>query len=313
MKYLTYVKHNGFLFLTILAWTSVLHGAAEPANSVFKEQQDFESTVGSSNDLIRISHYYEHLSKVMGKDKLRIQNMSKSRIVNAIAVHRGLGVHHDRTVQYQVIQDAFFGSMKLCKLENKCQVMDAGCGTGSAMLYFAELGWHIQGFTLAVNQYNFIKANFPDFQVVLSSYNQIPDDVNYSGIFAIESLWYSDWRQTLSVWANHLEYGSRIAIIDDFAVNQSSAESDPDIQGYVKGWSLKFITAVDDLCAFAKLNTRLQCIERRNLSKEFNVNKYNYGNQEPLKNTYKIPGSYYRHKSSMKGVLVYELVCLEKV
>jgi len=312
MKYLTYVKHNGFLFLTILAWTSV-HGAAEPANSVFKEHHDFESTAGSSNDLIRISDYYKHLSKILGKNKLRIQNMSKSRMVNVLAIHRGLGVHLDRTVQYKVIQEAFSDSMKLCKLENKCQVMDAGCGTGSAMLYFAKFGWHMQGFTVAVNQYNFIKANFPNLEVFLRSYNEIPDDINYSGIFSIETIWYSDWRHTLRVWANHLEYGSRIAIIDDFAVNQSFAESDSDIQGYVEGWGLKSITAVEDLCAFAKLNTRLQCIQRRNLTKEFNVNKYNYRNQEPMENTYKIPGSYYRHKSSMKGILVYELVCLEKV
>jgi len=313
MKYLTYVKHNGFLFLTILAWTSVLHGAAQPVNSVFKEHQDLESTAGSSNDLVRISDYYKHLSEVSHKDKLRIENMSKIRMVNVLAVHRGLGVHHDKTMQYKVIRKAFSGSMKLCKLENNCQVMDAGCGRGSAMLYFAELGWHIQGFTLAVNQYNFIKANFPDLQAVLRSCNEIPDDINYSGIFAIETIWYSDWRHTLSVWANHLEYGSRIAIIDDFAVNQSFAESDSDIQGYVKGWGLKFITAVDDLCAFAKHNTRLQCIERRNLTKEFNVNKHNYKNKEPNEDTHKLPGSYYRHISSMRGILVYELVCLEKV
>jgi len=307
-----YVKQSGFLFLIILAWTSVFHVASQPASSVFKENQDFEPSDGLSSDASRISAYYEFLWNRQDKERSeRAQNKSESQMVKALAIHRGLGKHHDRTEQYRIIDEAFLGSLKHCKLENKCQVMDAGCGTGSAMLYFRNFGWNIQGYTLAVNQWKYIKANYPDFQVALSSYDQIPDDTIYDGIYAIETLWYSDWRQTLKVWANHLEYGSRIAIIDDFAVNQSSAESDPNIQGYVKGWRLKNITAVDELCAFAELETSLKCIKRRNLTEEFNVNKYNYGNHEPNgeNKNYKT----YRYKSSIKGTLLYTLVCLEKV
>jgi len=124
------VKPSRFLFL-ILAWTSVLHGAAESDNADFKEHQDFESTVVSSLDAKKISNYYEHLSNTTRA--VRIRNKGD------LAIHRGLGKHLDKTVQYRLIQEAFVGSMKLCKLKNNCKVLDAGCGMGAAMVFFAEL------------------------------------------------------------------------------------------------------------------------------------------------------------------------------
>jgi len=199
---------------------------------------------------------------------------------------------------------------KLCKPDKKCKIMDAGCGMGSAMLYLGKLGWDIEGYTLAENQYNYIKVHFPELTVFHSSYNQIPDNIKYSGIYAIESLWHSKWCQTLQVWANHLEYGGRIALIDDFAVSKSSARSEPDIQEYVKGWVLKAITSVDNLCEFATLNLRLRCISRRNLTEEFDVNKNNY-NYNPLAPKWN-KGSFFRQKTSLSGLLIYSLVCLEK-
>jgi len=202
----------------------------------------------------------------------------------------------------------------VCKENEQCKIMDAGCGMGAGMLYFGKLGWDIQGFTLAEIQYNYIKSHFPELSVNLSSYNDLPAGVQYSGIYAIESLWYSDWSYTLKVWGNHLQYGSRVVIIDDFAVNQSSATNDPDIRGYVEGWMLKAVTAVDNLCLFARLHANLRCVQRRDLTEEFDMikNKYKHQGRSKLK-FQAYTGSYYRKKCSMNGLLIYTLVCLEKI
>jgi len=289
--------------------------ANKSANSVSENHEILKDT-DKSLDNTRISKYYQELWDRHHQYKVA-RHKSKNGIAKALAIHRGLGQLHDRTMQYRLIQEAFVGNTKLCVSKNKCKILDAGCGMGSAMLYFGKMGWDVEGVTLAENQYNYIKAHFPRLSVGLSSYDEIPEGNYYSGIYAIESVFYSDWRHTLEVWSRHLEYGGRIAIIDDFAVNQSSATSDPDIQGYVKGWMLKAITAVENFCAFATQNARLRCISIRNLTLEFDVNKNNYANQEhvwQIKWKHQaFRGSYFRQKSSLKGSLIYSLVCLEKV
>jgi len=274
-----------------------------------------EETLNFSSNHARISQYYKDLWGSVAHPHTK--NAGRNWYIENLAIHRWLGSKRDRTVQYRLIQEAFVGNTKVCKQDRKCKIMDAGCGMGSAMLYFGKLGWDVEGYTIAKNQYNYIIAHFPELTVFLSSYNQIPDKIKYSSIYAIESLWHSNWRQTLEVWANHLEYGGRVAVIDDFAVNQSSATSDSDIQEYVKGWMLKAITTVDKLCEFATQNLRLRCISRRDLTEEFNVNKNNYNNLLPKwKNSWRhqgFKGSYFRQKSSIRGLLKYSLVCLEKL
>jgi len=300
------IKNRWPLLLLLLFLGLVFYGLSWSFNSVSVEHEISKDTVDKSLDSTRISLYYKELWAKHDKNPLA----EKSE-------HRGLGSELDTTVHYGLIQEALLENTKICKPNTKCKIMDAGCGMGSAMLYFHKLGLDVQGFTLAENQYSFIKSNFPELSVRLASYNELPDGIKYTGIYAIESLFHSDWRQTIEVWGKHLEQGSRIAVIDDFAVNQSSAMTDPDIQGYVKGWLLKAITTVDNLCAFATKIAGLRCISVRNLTLEFDINKNNYGNKVPeLKIKYAHPalkGSYFRGKSSINGLLIYALVCLEKV
>jgi len=265
-----------------------------------------------SEDLARISKYYKSLENRMKRPI--IEKREKGDLA-ALAIHRGLGPDHDRTLHYRLIGDVLEENAE-CKPNKMCKIMDAGCGMGSAMLWFSKLGWDVQGFTLAENQYNHIKTHFPELTISLASYNIIPDGLNYSGIYAIESLWYSDWRHSLEVWSIHLEYGGRIAIIDDFAVNESVATNDPDVLGYVEGWWMKAITSVEEFCAFAKRSTELRCIRIRNLTVEYDVNKNNYRNLKPdwsIKLRLGQTGDFHRQEASIKGLLIYSFICLQKV
>ena len=110
---------------------------------------------------------------------------------------------------------------------------------GAGLLFFSNLSWAVEGFTLAHNQYDFIHSNIPEVSVSLRSYDSIEKDEMYAGIYAIESLWYSSWEHTLDVWSHHLQKGGRVAIIDDFASTQSLAQNDPTILNYVEGWLLQ--------------------------------------------------------------------------
>jgi hypothetical protein len=309
-----------FLFLTSVVLTSVVYGISQRVSNISREYKNLNDTQDAAPIAMRLSQYYEKLADENHSDiahKLEAGNLND--LIHALAVHRGLGSKHEPSVHYRLIMEAFSGNSKVFKENEQYKILDAGCGMGAAMLWFgnfSNLDWDIHGVTLAKVQYNFIKSHFPELSVSLSSYNQLPAGIKYSNIYAIESLWYSDWRYTLKVWGNHLQYGGRIAIIDDFAVNHSSANNDPDIQGYVDGWMLKAVTAVEYLCLFARRNANLRCLQIRDLTEEFDVNKYNYGNRAPKWNStwthqsYK--GSYYRWKCSMDGLLVYALVSLEK-
>ena len=143
----------------------------KPANSEYEEHEISKDT-DKSLDKMRISEYYQKLWVRHGVNK----DMIKRGTVKALAVHRGLGPQKDPTVQYRIIQEALAGNTTLCK-PKKCKILDAGCGMGSAMLYFGKLGWDVEGVTLAENQYNYIKAHFPRLSVGLSSYNKIPDGI----------------------------------------------------------------------------------------------------------------------------------------
>lgn len=301
---------SSLIKLVFLLQTSVLYGISKQVNNLSQEYKNLSDTEDTALLGKLLSEYYQKLEETYStKDA---QKRDKGNLW-ALAIHTWLGPKHDTTVHYRLIQEAFAGNTNVCKENEQCKIMDAGCGMGAAMLYFGKLGWDIQGFTLAEIQYNFIKSHFPKLSVNLSSYNDLPAGVQYSGIYAIESLWYSDWSYTLIVWGNHLQYGSRVVIIDDFAVNQSLATNDPDIRGYVEGWMLKAITAVDNLCLFARLHANLRCVQRRDLTEEFDMNKNKYMKQGHSKQKFQAyTGSYYRKKCSINGILIYTLVCLEK-
>jgi len=249
-----------------------------------------------------ISEYYQQLENTVDAS---LYGKRASGDLQALAVHRGLGESLDSTVHYRLIEQCIKGSSVPIH-----KVMDAGCGMGAAMLYFTRRHpWQVDGYTLGNSQFKFIKDHFAELQVFLSSYDE--PKTNYDAIYAIESLWYSDWKQALHIWADRLAPGGRIAIIDDFA-STDGAILDLDVQGYVAGWMLRAVSSVSALCA---AHPQLQCVETRDLTNEYKVNENNYNNETPEKRNWQHQaeeGSYFRQKASLKGVLKYSFVCLQK-
>ena len=115
--------------------------------------------------------------------------------------------------------------------------------------------------------------------------------------------------------AKHLSNpGSSIVVIDDFLSNQEVA-SNADVVGYTEGWMLHQVVSATQLCSRA-LRQGLRCTSTRNLSADFEVNKYSYNNSLPTKppgtkEHQALGGSYHRQRAYILGRLTYSLVRLQ--
>ena len=210
------------------------------------------------------------------------------------------------------------------------QVFDAGCGLGSALMFFegTQPEWDLTGHTISDKQYTFIETQLPphNFQVHLRSYDDFDDATQiqhtgtprtYDVIYSIEALIHSlDIVNTTQAWADHLAPGGIVVIIDDYVHAGADKDAD-DMQAFSKSWLANVLITPEEFATLAQ-SVGLTMVENRDLLTEYDIVKINYRNHRPqikpvADRTHQgWMGSKWRQRLTVEGKLEYNLIVLRK-
>ena len=208
------------------------------------------------------------------------------------------------------------------KEHESLKVFDAGCGLGSALMFFHGKhpdDWKMTGHTISEDQHKFIETKLPkhSFQANLRSYDDIDDGIFYDVIYSIEALIHSmDVEKTMKEWAAHLEPGGIIVIIDDY-VSEGVDKSADDIQSFSKSWLANVLITPTEFENLGK-TLGLELVENRDLLAEYEIVKVNYRNHKPVikpvadRNHQGWMGSKWRQRLTVEGKLKYNMIVLKK-
>ena len=233
------------------------------------------------------------------------------------AVHRWMGAGRSTLEHYKLLHGAVFRYHANPSLS--LQVLDAGCGLGSALMWMenAQPNWKLLGHTISQGQLDFISHKLPKhkFKVNLRSYDKL--DEKFDFIYSIEALIHTpNLTATLKMWANHLKDGGIIAIIDDF-VQVGVDKEDEGILNFAKSWLANTLMTTAEVGEIGQ-KLGLSVVEDRDLGTEYRINQLNYRNKkaeikvDKNKSHQGWAGSKFRQNLMLQGKITYHLVVLQK-
>ncbi|CAB9508862.1 O-methyltransferase [Seminavis robusta] len=249
--------------------------------------------------------------------------------VASYAVHRWLGDKRSTETHYELIHEGILKhyqkSTKTSAESAPLEVLDAGCGLGSALMWMEakQPAWKLQGRTLSEEQAKFIQTTLPThrFQIKLDSYDNIINDdtPTLDVIYSIEAAIHStDMQKTLRAWATRLKpKHGMVVLIDDF-LQPGASRDDEDVDLFARSWLANSLYTVTEMNQMAR-RVGLTLVESRDLLAEYRVVELNYRNKVPSldpdkqKNHQGWMGSKYRQKLTVEGKIGYNMVIFRKM
>ena len=174
------------------------------------------------------------------------------KTVSPLAVHRSVrGVSY----QYRLIDDLAKKFLDSKRWSGSANILDAGCGLGAGAMWMKRKhpGWSVTGVSLSPVQVNFAKAEFAKYvSISLRSYNDLEKQSKYDLIYSIEALVHSpSIEETLKVWADHLNPGGVVVLVDDYLAEGVDVTKDVDAKGFKHYWVLPSLITFQQLRAVA--------------------------------------------------------------
>jgi 2-polyprenyl-3-methyl-5-hydroxy-6-metoxy-1,4-benzoquinol methylase len=245
--------------------------------------------------------------------------------ISSYAVHRWLGDPKNTEEHYKLLLAAaekHLSSPSSSKVQKMpLRVVDAGCGLGAGLMWMEQNApeWTLTGYTISEEQHKYITQTLPEhkFNAKLQSFNELSEEEPLDVIYSIEALIHSEnIAQTLQEWANHLEPGGIIALIDDFLA-PGVDPSGQDIQDFSKSWLANSLVTVEGLQSIVS-KMGLELVEDKDLVEEYKIIQRNYRNQKPAIQPFGgrthqgWMGSKWRQRLTVEGKLKYDLVVFQK-
>jgi len=216
-----------------------------------------------------LNKFYNNLEKDIVRDPKNIDNY---------AVHRWMGDKHSTYEHYTLMRSAV---KRYHPFPDKPKRMfDGGCGLGAGLMWFEreEPEWTLLGHTISETQYDWIENKIPKhkFAVNLASYDDLDREVDF--IYSIEALLHSpNLTHTMEAWANHLDQGGMIIVIDDFLAI-GARRDDEEVAEFIRSWQAPSLVTPTEMVLIAK-QFGLQVKEARDLNAEYQINEMHYRNE----------------------------------
>ena len=270
----------------------------------------------------------------------------KPDVITTYAVHRWMGPDHSTLIHYELIRGAIYevvlGEWPKYLGKNldgapsqtaggmaRLRVFDAGCGLGAGLMWFdrAEPSWDLVGHTISEEQYKWIVEDLPEhaFEARLRTYDEPLGDASgadreasrYDAVYSIEASIHSlDLNVSIGAWADALNPGGAIVIIDDF-LSVGIAHDDPDVDLFAKSWIANSVHTTSEVAAFAEKHG-MELVRDRDLGSEYQIIRRNYRNKVPELTDEQGRahqgwlGSKVRQRLMVQGKITYRMVVLQK-
>ena len=276
-----------------------------------------------------ISSYYDKITDMERASYLQSKEYS---------VHRWLGKNRTTIVQHELVYSSILDSVTKNRFAestrlsaDSLQILDAGCGIGGALKYINERqpSWNMIGYTVSAKQLHFIKQivkRSVNVTVRLQSFDELLE-TGYDAIFSIEALIHShNISHTMEVWKTHLQSTGIIVLIDDF-LSDHVDKSTMDVQLLQTLSIFEDAWLANSLMSPSVLQSTMKSIglylkTNRNIGKEYDVIRQNYGNRVSVLPNISEHRRYREHQGWLgamarrtlyvKGVLEYRLMVFEK-